>query len=1300
MKPRSVLAVLLAVIMVLSCFPAAAAEPSVQPIYKWDFETVSGSTVRGSGGDATLMGTAAVETAQITIGGDSYSTASNHVLSLKGGSKGSSYADLPSGLYANINANTGFTWTFWMKPDANVGSYTRIISSANSSNENEFAYSPYAQDAVWNVLFDDDNLYRVIYDAEPTKGVWSHIAVSVSAEGISLYVNGTKVSCRQTAEDATLNNLGARLNSMNTLTVNSLGKTNSTWTDNDCVAQVDDVALYGKALSDAEVKAIAESYGIDGSDPGEDDQPPAQDGVYQDGTKLSAVASASSPDDKLAVNIWKDTANRYYYSVSKDEKVIIECSALGMVTTREDLSRGLTLDADSIKITEGREVYDLLAGSTSKVDKAYREFSFDLTKGSSCMTVQFRIFEDGMAYRYIVDGDTASGSEATVITGETSEFTLPDQGTIWTIDLSATYEAYEYTKRTVQQQYSTARSYSTPLLASLGSDGWVLLSEANVYNEADPYCASVFKTDSGKKSFQMRFGRYLVQETNDSYDKQTYSPSYADITSVTMDDVFHTPWRAAIITDTLEDLTNSTLITDLNPPAEGDFSWVVPGGSSWSWWSSSADAIDYNSMKAYIDFTANAGFPYFLVDYGWELWPDYEAKIEELVDYADEKGVGLLLWYGVNKHDNAHIFDLDCHEEIEEAFAWCERMGVKGVKVDYINSDSQFAMEVMYELADLAAQHKLVLNYHGITNPNGENRTYPNILSSEAVAGAENFKWSSGSSIPSLLTLPYTRNVIGPMEFTPTCYPVASTSATAGFHLAMAAAYESAIQTYAASAFVYEGYQGLSLLADIPTTWDESLLLDGQPGESVIRARRNGSNWYIGAMTYRAKTYSVSLDFLDEGKEYTAYIYADNQNGSDIVLSTQKVTSKTVLDLPLRANGGCVVRLSAGQPPAGTVYDDFTYYEAESAVLAGEARTADADFASGLRVVGYVGGNSSNTLTFNNVTVPEAGTYQLRVYYISGESRSLSVKVNDKDPVQVSGLLGIQGDWKAVSARTVEVELDEGTNSIRLFNNSGYTPDIDRIAVSKISADHEHDYDGVITPATCTEQGYTTYTCAKCGDSYVGDETEAIGHNYKEDVCTLCGAKAPVHVCPGAIFSDMPGKEHWAHPGIDYAVANELMNGTGEGKFSPEGTLTRAQLVTILYRVENEPAVELKGTFSDVPADSWYSKAVEWAEANGIVNGIGGGKFAPEAVITREQIATILYRYEAFKNGAPKVEGDLKAFPDTSNVSTFATTAMVWAIENEIITGASVNNVTYLNPLNSATREQIATIIMRYLEAK
>ncbi|MBE6933219.1 MAG: DUF1349 domain-containing protein, partial [Ruminococcaceae bacterium] len=162
----------------------------------------------------------------------------------------------------------------------------------------------------------------------------------------------------------------------------------------------------------------------------------------------------------------------------------------------------------------------------------------------------------------------------------------------------------------------------------------------------------------------------------------------------------------------------------------------------------------------------------------------------------------------------------------------------------------------------------------------------------------------------------------------------------------------------------------------------------------------------------------------------------------------------------------------------------------------------------------------------------------------------------------------------------------------------------------------EHTYEKVVTAPTCTEKGYTTYTCSKCGGSYKDDYVDMIPHDFKDGVCTVCGAKDEnAHDCPAKNFSDIPAVDHWAHPGIDYAVANELMNGTGGDKFSPEGTLTRAQLVTILYRVENEPAVELKGTFSDVPADSWYSKAVEWAEANGIVNGIGGGKFAPEAVI-------------------------------------------------------------------------------------
>ena len=243
--------------------------------------------------------------------------------------------------------------------------------------------------------------------------------------------------------------------------------------------------------------------------------------------------------------------------------------------------------------------------------------------------------------------------------------------------------------------------------------------------------------------------------------------------------------------------------------------------------------------------------------------------------------------------------------------------------------------------------------------------------------------------------------------------------------------------------------------------------------------------------------------------------------------------------------------------------------------------------------------------------------------------------------------------------------------------------------------EHEHSYEEVVTAPTCTEAGYTTYTC-ECGHSYTGGEVAALGHDYVNDICSRCGTLDPVgHLCPAAIFSDVPNYSHWAHEGIDFCVENGLMNGTGEGKFNPGGTLTRAELVTILYRMEGEPDAEYAATFKDVPNGQWYTNAIEWAAANEIVKGVGDGtNFAPSGVITREQIATILYRAV----GEPEVEGDLKSFPDAGSVSSYATDAMLWANQEGIITGASVNNVTYLNPLNSATREQIASIVMRFVE--
>lgn len=1033
-----------------------------KPQYFWDFNSVSGTAVNSSGtaanANATLRGTAKTEQSQITIGDETYGEAEgNSVLVLSGGSCGSSYVDLPASLYSGVTSGTGLTWSFWMKPDSSVGSYTRVFSSSNGGSDGshgrEFAYAPYADDKYWNLIFDDGSQYMHIYGTEPEKAVWNYITVTVSKSEVVFYINGDK--CASTIKTGSASLLESRLNELKTFTNHSLGKTNSDWGNPDCKVQLDDVAIYNSVLTEAEVAELARTYGLEPEGPKESQN--AGEGTYgTEGKQLTQIENATIKQGKNTVKIWKDADNSYYYSVTKDGKVVIECSAIGLNTKAADLTKGMALDESSIRTTSGTEDYDIIQGSTSHVNKAYKQVSFDLAKGSSKVTMIFRVFDDGMAYRYVVDANTASSTEVTTITEEKSEFMLPDKGTIWTITPSPTYEGSEYTKRNMKDQYDANTKYSTPILASLGEDSgnaWVLLTEANVYNEEEPYCASIFQTKAGSKAMQTTFGMYTKPDANGNY---SWSTGTAYVTEVKMTNVFHTPWRAAIIADDLEGVTNSSLVMDLNPdPEEGsDFSWVEPGATVWSWWSTSYDAIQYSTMIDYIDFASEIGMKYCLVDFGWELWDDFRNRIESLVDYANTKGVGLLLWYGVNKFDGTHIFDLNNEETIEEEFAWCERAGVKGVKVDYFNSDRQFVngMQNMYWIADIAAKHRLVVNYHGCTNPNGENRTYPNILSSEAVYGMENCKWGTGSSIATLLTLPYTRNVLGSMEFTPTAYRVSSGSpATSGFMLAEAVVYESALQSFAQSAYNYPGYNGLSMIADVPTTWDESLLLEGYPGESVIRARRKGENWYLGAMTLKAKTYSVPLSFLGDGT-YHAYIYSDNEAGDNIEIETRDVTSADTLNLPLLANGGCSIKFTKTDPIKTTIYDKFNYYEAEDSAyadLGGNAKVRVNNYASNLKCVESVGGGAGNTVTFKDIPAAEDGYYTLKVHYVSDYPKDLYIRINEDIPVKLTGLVANANDKSAVASKAVTVQLKKGANTICLYNDLNNAPEIDRIAVSK-----------------------------------------------------------------------------------------------------------------------------------------------------------------------------------------------------------------------------------------------------------
>lgn len=1050
--------------------------------------------------EATVANTiSALETADnaIIYGEDATietdSSKNSKVLSLNGDAFGAGWLKLPDNIYKNVT--TGFTLAMDVYVADNAASYTRLFQSSSiafgtgsgwwdapdisidlgdTTNPSGFRHSVYVGKTINTI--DDAGKYRSMFNSSINKssGEWKKLVMVVSSTDYNFYIDGVKASLTgNNTLNTVLNNLFSTTeNYLKSYTFNSLG--HSVYSgDSDVKAKFDNVAIYSYALSDAQAASLPTDadylYTFEDSTVtlATPDDVTNGENIYTDGTELTAVSdlTVTSPDGSVTAKVWNDAATgRFFYSSSKDGNCVIEASALGINTTAADLTKGLTYITDSKKAKTIDETYDLISGKSSTASNHCNEITFSLQNAdNSIVNVIIRAYDDGIAYIYNVPGIT---SQTASISGEASEFVLPDSSVTWAYtQVNETYEG-TFSKRKMSLLKSSGLDLSTPILASVDTDKyWVLLTEANVFNESKPYCASYFTTATGEKNLKFKFGN-------------------GQTTNVSMTYPFNTPWRVAIITDNLNSLVNSNMVKNLNPESKiSDTSWIKPGKVAWSWWSSSGDdPIEYGTQKDYIDFAADNGWDYICLDYGWVLWDDYETKVQELCNYAKEKGIGILLWYGVNNTNHTASGAYPKYSLLDEAtitreFTKISSWGVKGVKVDYFNSDNQLTMKQMNMVADIAATNKLMVVFHGCTNPNGEERTYPNIMSYEAVYGAEYYKWRTEPSVANCLTYPYTRNILGSMDFTPTAYRVSNISATSGFMLAETVVFESGLQHFAQSIYAYQGYTGLSFLNDVDTAWDTSVLCEGYPGEYTSIARKSGDDWYIGAMTLNARTTDISLDFLDKGN-YTAYIYKDNSDGTDLTIETKTVTADDTLNVSLLAEGGFAVKLTKGTMNTSTIYDGYSYYEAENAILTGAAIADVNQYASGLKFVGWLGGNANNTLTFDTVNVDSDGTYELKIYFVTGAKRDLYVCINDSTVIKLSDLLANTNDWVAVKSTSINVSLKAGTNTIKLYNDKAYAPSIDRIAISAstVSGEPTDEYDPSIDETTASDETNDTTT--------------------------------------------------------------------------------------------------------------------------------------------------------------------------------------------------------------------------------
>ena len=759
-------------------------------------------------------------------------------------------------------------------------------------------------------------------------------------------------------------------------------------------------------------------------------------------TKLYALKdlTTSSPNGKIEAKFWQGEDGGIYYSVESDGDEVIEASKLGLTLSSCDFSAGIETITAYDRADEIEDEYEtaltVSLDDVSCLDHCMEREIF-LKKGSASMTVEVRLYDDGFAYRY-ADVDGGSGSKTVYVLEEKSDINLPEGTTTFAGGYSATYE-FDYIERSYDELVNHGGVFNTPVTAYTG-EKWMLFSESDAFAGEVNYVKSVLETQSGSASLGWRFGfdRDPANEVTDDL----ASPGHIRINEVATDNLFTTPWRAAIIADDLDTLANSSVIDSLCPPMDEELfkstDWIQPGKVSWSWWSG-GDQSNYDVQVDHVDFSAENGWEYCCLDAGW---PAFEDRIEELCDYAKDKGVGIILW--------VNYLHLKTPEEIEELFSQWHDWGVVGVKTDYFESDDIDVLQVMRNVAEIGAKYELVVYYHGCINPCGETRTYPNIMSSEAVLGEEFRKWSTSPTPENCLMYPFTRNIVGSMDYTPSCIAITKTGESAGFSIAKSIVYESALQHFASSAYAFPYFLGLPLISRMPTAWDESVMIDGYPGDYVTYMRRSGEDYYIGAMTLEARTETVSLDFLPDG-EFTAYIYYDDEN-RELALMEQTVTNADELTLDMPDIGGAAVLITQGdydtsvEEAPNAKLEGYTYYECEDGELSGAASVSDGMMCSGGKKVGFVGNGSFNSVT-HTVTVDKAGEYELLVYYCTGEERGINIVVNDSDRYELTGLTGAGFDMP--DAASITVTLNAGENTIKLTRNSGYAPDLDMIAVSE-----------------------------------------------------------------------------------------------------------------------------------------------------------------------------------------------------------------------------------------------------------
>jgi alpha-glucosidase len=633
----------------------------------------------------------------------------------------------------------------------------------------------------------------------------------------------------------------------------------------------------------------------------------------------AAPLSVTSPDGNLTVAFeLKQNPEPYlpgrraYYRVSFQGKTVLKDSPLGL-----DFKGQPALD-HGFEVTGSQHAshdttWTNAFGAVRDVRNHYNQLTVSLQERQAPgrrLDLIFRAYDSGIAFRYSLPRQEGLG--AFTLSSEDTGFYFPGNPRAFALDLGSYTTSYESEFQPVSLDAIKPTSIiGIPLLVHVTDGPWVAILEADLDDYAGMYLGGV-----------RGFPGALMS-------KLSPLPEHSDeavIASTPKD----SPWHVVMVNSRPGGLIESdSLILNLNPPsAISDTSWIKPGKSAWDWWSGSyASGVNFkpgmntDTMEHYIDFAAKAHLRYMLIDAGWSPMHDITRTVPAIdmpaiIAHAKQRNVRILLWM--------HWTAVD--KQMAQAFPLFEKWGVAGVKIDFMNRNDQEMVNFYHRTLKAAAAHHLVVDYHGAYPPAGLRRTYPNLLTREGVMGMEYNKWSRRETPEHLATIPFTRMLAGPMDYTPGCFDNATREqfqprqvqpmcqGTRANQLAMYVVYLSPLEMVSDYPEDLLGKPGFEFIEKAPTVWDETRVLNGEPSEYVTIARRHGEEWFLGSMTnWTSRDLSVPLSFLGPGK-WNAKIFGDgpnaNQNAKDLSIQTKQVTAQDTLPLHLASGGGAAVIFS------------------------------------------------------------------------------------------------------------------------------------------------------------------------------------------------------------------------------------------------------------------------------------------------------------------------------------------------------------------------------------------------------